>query len=123
MTYPSKFTSKISFFQNFSWFLLQSIFILWLKYKDFFYGRMDFDQKLQFGAAHPTFFWPPLKMAIFHVKSLKIEIFSIFQLYHLFSSKFSSYYHFLWFCRPFWPFFQGKVKNKNFIISGCFSRK
>ena len=44
---------------------------------------MDFDQKLQFGAVHPTFFWPPLKMVIFHVKSLKIEIFSIFQLCHL----------------------------------------
>ena len=75
------------------------------------HDKIGFGHKCPLWTYNPTYFLPSSKVVKFSLKSLKMVWFSIFQLWHLKTLIFSSWYHFGWFSWLFRSFFWKKGKK------------
>ena len=106
-----KYNNKVDFWayaktglSNLRWIFTQSRGVLGLIHKVLCMKKLIEVKKYHFGRIVPAFFLTRLKYVKFGVKMLKIEIFPIFQLWHLKTLNFSSSYHFQVFFTIFRPF-------------------
>ena len=82
------------------------------------YEKVDGGEKIPFWAYRPSFFLTRPKYVKFGVKTPKIEIFPIFQLWHLKTLNFSSPYHFQVSFTIFRPFLRknGQISEIGLIL-------
>ena len=82
------------------------------------YEKVDGGEKIPFWAYRPSFFSTRPKYVKFGVKMLKIEIFPMFQLWHLKTLNFSSPYHFQVSFTIFRPFLRkdGQISEIGLIL-------